>query len=94
MIFLSGPLLCPSDVKGDKIVCISLLNVVSSHSYIGGATAPPDIIAIVNFMVMRIENYTILYHLIKIRHFLVLISICPKNTAFIVSSPFMKLATA
>ena len=41
MIFLSGPLLCPSEVKGDKIG-LYWLNVVSSHSYIGGATAPPD----------------------------------------------------
>ena len=41
MIFLSGPLLCPSEVKGDKIG-LYWLNVVSSHSYIGGAAAPPD----------------------------------------------------
>ena len=37
----SGPVLCPSEVKGDKIG-LYWLNVVSSHSYIGGATAPPD----------------------------------------------------
>ena len=45
MIFLSGPLLCPSKVKGDKIG-LYWLNVVSSHSYIGGAITPPDIVAI------------------------------------------------
>ena len=53
MIFLSGPVLCPSEVKGDKIG-LYWLNVVSSHSYIGGATAPPDLVlAFLYFILLK-----------------------------------------